>query len=273
MSFETHPINLLQAQGAPEFVTVDLAELKLSAVASFEAATGRTLSEAQTEMFIIELIAGLFSVRGVEQQNGIEAAFLAFARGERLDWHGAGLGTPRADGEADDRYRARLAMAEDALGNGLSRARYSRDVFNWHSDVRDVHISRPSPGHVNVRPLMNSRLPTLAEIASLQAFFDASEVHQGDDVNVASPTRHDFAFQLTLRVSNPDAAAPAEAAARLVLSRWALSLGGHIAPSEIESAARSVSGVVDAEADIAYAAVSDDAWRNCTSMTVRVEAA
>lgn len=97
MSFETHPVNLLHDAGAPEFVTVEAQRLLDLSIAHFEAETGRTLSPSQVEMYLLETIAYMLSIRGGEEQLAFENCFIAFARSDWLDKHGAGRNTPRLE--------------------------------------------------------------------------------------------------------------------------------------------------------------------------------
>lgn len=176
-----------------------------------------------------------------------------------------------AELESDERYRARLPLAFARLGDGVSRERYRADVLGWNARCLDVHIARPQPGHVRIYPLMDTGAPNAAEITSLQAVFDDSNTHQGDFIQVAVPIPDEFAVDLTLVLSSAEAAGAAEEAVQRVLDSWERVLGGAVAPSELTSAARAVTGVVDASvAGLSYRLVDGASWRRCTSLTVNV---
>lgn len=368
MSFEDHPINLLNAAGAPDFVTVEAQLLLDRAISFFEAGTGRTLSPSQVEMYLLETIAYMMSVRGGEEQLALENGFVAYSRDKWLDLHGADRSTPRleavpatttlrfsrigpavsriripagtrvsdaggqvqfatqelayieagqaqidvsaaslalgmgsnnypigalsiiidtvpgiasvtnltvtgagAEREETARYRVRVALAFERLGDGLTQERYVSDVLAWNARCIDVDVQRPQAGHVNIYPLMDSGAPNPEEIASLQDDFGESNTHQGDFIQVFAPTAQVFAFELALTLSDPDAEAPATAAVQSVLDFWATTLGGYFAPSELIRVAKETVNVV--EADIPnqiLTLVADNSWRKCTITTVTV---
>lgn len=176
-----------------------------------------------------------------------------------------------ADVEGDPRYRVRLALAFEGIGNGLSQERYVSDVLAWNARCIDVAVTRPQPGYVNIYPLMDTGAANAQELASLGAVFNGSNTHQGDFIQVFAPTSHDFSFELVLTVSDPDAASRAEDAVHAELNTWEAQLGGYIAPSELVRAARAIAGVLDADVpDLSFAVVSETAWRNCTGFVVTV---
>ena len=100
MSFDLHPINILNREGAPDFVTVEAKELLDLAVAHFETETGRTLSGSQAEMYLLETISYMLSIRATEEQLAFENNFVAYARPAFLDKHGAGRDTERLQATA-----------------------------------------------------------------------------------------------------------------------------------------------------------------------------
>lgn len=369
MPSDLHPINMLNAEGAPKFVTAEAQALLDMAIAKFEVETGRTLSPSQVEMYLLETIAYMLTLRGAEEQLAFENCFIAYAQSDWLDRHGADRNTPRLaaaaatttlrfvtaqpavtriqipvatrvtdagglvqfatqgvayievgqssvdvasiatvtgigangfpiaalatlvdpvpgiDGvtnltetgggaaeEDDDRYRERLALAFERIGDGLTRERYVADVLAWNARAIDVHIARPQPGYVDIYPLMDTGAPNAEEIASLLAVFDESNTHQGDFIQVQAPTAHEFTCDLKLVLSDPEAADDAEGAVQDVLDEWERTLGGHIAPSELTRAARDIVGVVDADiTNLAFTAVAASEWRKCTALTVVVE--
>ncbi len=95
MSFDQHPINVLNREGAPTFITADAKELLELAIAHFEDGTGRTLSPSQVEMYVLETVAYMLTVRGGEEQLAFENSFVAYARSGFLDKYGADRNTPR----------------------------------------------------------------------------------------------------------------------------------------------------------------------------------
>lgn len=369
MSFDLHPINQLNASGAPDFVTADADKIEAILKQYFEDETGRTLSPSQAEMYLLETAAYMFAIRAGEDQLGFENCFVAWAREKFLEARGAGRNTERlpaspatttlrfateapaltriripagtrvsdAAGQAQfltldvayidvgatqidvkaqatktgtfangfpigtlsaivdpvigvasvanltetgngagieqlSRYRARIALAFERIGDGLSQERYQADVLGWNARCIAVEITRPEPGHVNIYPLMDTGAPNAEELASLLAVFDESNIHQGDFIQVFAPTDHEFSCTLALTLSEPDAEEPARASVQAVLDTWALSLGGYIAPSELIRVAKESSGVVEADIPgLGLTLVSETAWRKGSILNVTVQ--
>lgn len=369
MSFELHPINQLQAAGAPEFVTADADKIEAQLKAYFEEETGRTLSPSQTEMYLLETAAYMLAIHAAEDQLGFENCFVAWAQEKFLEARGVGRNTERldaspatttvrfstdtpavtriripagtrvsdapgqvqfltlevayiqvggtqidvkaqatqagsfangfpidaltsivdpvpgittvtnltetgngADIEELNRYRARVALAFERIGDGLSQERYLTDVLGWNARCIGVEISRPQPGYVNIYPLMDTGAPNAEELASLATVFDTSKTHQGDFIQVFAPTAHTFSFTLALTLSNPDAEQLATASAQAVLEKWQRSLGGYIAPSELIRAAKDNDGVVEADIPgLALLLVAATEWRVGTIANVTVQ--
>jgi phage-related baseplate assembly protein len=177
-----------------------------------------------------------------------------------------------SDLEDLERYRGRVALAFEQIGDGLSKERYLSDVLAWNARCVAVEITRPQPGHVNIYPLMNTGAPNTEELASLRAVFDTSNIHQGDYIQALAPTSHEFDVNLHLILSDPLAEEPAVAAVNSVLSSWSQLLGGFIAPSELVRAAKSQAGVIEAQiTGIDLTGVAPTAWRKGTLANVTHE--
>jgi len=92
---DTLTLDALRSQSEPDFVTRDPFALKAFYVAKFEELTGRTLFPAQTEMFMIEVMAYAHSIFG----EAAQAAFLQnraiWAEGRHLEEVGANVSTFR----------------------------------------------------------------------------------------------------------------------------------------------------------------------------------
>lgn len=177
-----------------------------------------------------------------------------------------------AEVEEIRRYRARVALAFERIGDGLSKERYLTDVLGWNARCIDVTIKRPQPGYVNLHPLMDTGAPNAEELASLLSVFDESNIHQGDFIQAFAPSAEEFSVPLALTLSNPDAEEPARAAVQAVLDSWTQSLGGYIAPSELIRVAKNNDGVVEADIPgLALTLVADTKWRKGTISGVTVE--
>ncbi|MGH1577696.1 baseplate J/gp47 family protein [Planktotalea sp.] len=368
-AFTDHPINELNAAGAPDFVTADAGTILDMLKGFFETETGRTLSPSNAEMYLLETAAYMFSIRAAEDQQGFENCFVAWAQERFLEAHGTGRNTDRLQPRAattnlqfetdapaltriripsgarvsDDagqvqfltlsdafieagqtqidvaavasdvgsfangfpigsltsivdpvlgvaavtnltetgngseieelgRYRARVALAFERIGDGLSKERYLSDVLGWNARCIAVEIIRPQPGYVSIYPLMDTGAANAEELASLLSVFDETSIHQGDYIQAFAPEAHVFSFPLDLTVSDPAAKDLAVAAVQGVLDVWGQSLGGYIAPSELIRVAKDVSGVIEADVPgLTFELVSRTKWRSGTISDVTSE--
>jgi phage-related baseplate assembly protein len=369
MSFDLHPINRLNTEGAPDFVTAESDRILEKLKGFFEDETGRTLSPSQSEMYLLETAAYMFAIRASEDQLGFENCFVAWAQEKFLEARGIGRNTERlqpspatttlrfatevqaltriripvgtrvsdpagqaqfltrsvayievggseidvsaeasqpgsfangfpaasltsivdpvpgiatvtnltetgngADIEALSRYRARVALAFERIGDGLSKERYFSNVLGWNARCIAVEIARPQPGYVSIYPLMDTGAPNAEELASLLSIFNESNIHQGDFIQVFPPEAHEFAFTLGLTLSYPDAQEPARAAVQAVLDAWSQNLGGYVAPSELIRVAKEQTGVIEADVpDLGLRLVPPTKWRSGTISLVTTE--
>lgn len=85
----------LRQRGAPDFFERDPAVLKAQMKAAFEAMSGRTLHPAQTEMFLVELVAYVLSLLNEAAQTAVLQNSAVWAEGAHLDDRGASLSTFR----------------------------------------------------------------------------------------------------------------------------------------------------------------------------------
>ncbi|MCM2291102.1 baseplate J/gp47 family protein [Allorhizobium sp. BGMRC 0089] len=88
-------IEELRANGAPEFFERDTSVLKGLYKAKFEAVSGRTLYPAQTEMFLIELMAYAHALLAEAAQTATLQNTAVFAEGVHLENCGASVSTFR----------------------------------------------------------------------------------------------------------------------------------------------------------------------------------
>jgi hypothetical protein len=78
-SFSGHPVNRLNTEDAPDFVTADVDRILDKLKGFFEDETGRILSPSQSEMYLLETAAYMFAIRANEDQRGFENGFVAWA--------------------------------------------------------------------------------------------------------------------------------------------------------------------------------------------------
>ena len=85
----------LRAAPVPDFAEQDTAVITKDLVAKFEADTGRVLYPAQTEMFVLNVMAYVIALFGSAIQNGVMQNRAVWAEGQHLDDKGADVGTYR----------------------------------------------------------------------------------------------------------------------------------------------------------------------------------
>lgn len=81
----------------------------------------------------------LLKAQGIDDAQG--AVLLAFAAGAFLDRLGDLHGTARADGETDDRYRARIQLAPEAFASAGTPGGYIYHAVSASPLVRDVGLT------------------------------------------------------------------------------------------------------------------------------------
>ena len=92
---ETLTLEALRSAPVPDFITRDPFVLKQYYVAKFEELTKRTLYPAQTEMFVIEVMAYAKSIMGEAIQTAFMQNRAIWAEGRHLDEIGANVSTFR----------------------------------------------------------------------------------------------------------------------------------------------------------------------------------
>ena len=132
---EIHPINQLYAAGAPDFVTHDAETLLSQAIAHFEAGTGRSLSPMQVETYLLETIAYMLTLRGIEEQAALEKSFVAYAPDDFLDVFGAERNTPRLAAEKAT-TTLRFTVTAGALSAIPAGTRVSDGTATFATDAR-----------------------------------------------------------------------------------------------------------------------------------------
>ncbi|MBK9083234.1 MAG: baseplate J/gp47 family protein [Rhizobiales bacterium] len=157
-----------------------------------------------------------------------------------------------ADIEDLEAWRLRLANAFERVSTGGSRAWYRETAIGVSSAIVDVGVIRPQPCYVDLYVLTRAGAAGEDLRAEVAAAFDTREaldIRFGDEVTVKAPVAVDVAPRLVLRVrgAGADIAAQAAAAAAPVLGDWSTRLGALVAPSDVEAAAKTLPGVVDAE--------------------------
>jgi len=183
-----------------------------------------------------------------------------------------------ADQEAIELFRLRLANAFERISVGGSRAWYVETTMGVSAAIVDVAVIRPQPCYVDIYPLTFDGAASLELRQQVAAVFnrdDALDERFGDEVTVKVADIQADPCMVAIRVDGPlpSAVAAVQAKVDAVCLAWRRRFGARIAPSDIEAAARSVDGVVDAQVSgLAYQRMTGASVLNVT-VTVTAEAA
>jgi phage-related baseplate assembly protein len=182
---------------------------------------------------------------------------LAYATGANLDHIGALYAVQRlvitpADETAlppipavledDTAFRARIQLAPEGFTNAGSRGAYRYHALSASAAIKDVGISNPNPGVVQVVVLANTAngTPTAGMLGSVSDALNADTVRPLNDiVNVVPCTPQNYSITATLTIADgPDASLVLEAA-EAALAQYVLEarqVGGKAALSGIYNA-------------------------------------
>lgn len=181
-----------------------------------------------------------------------------------------------ADVENIELYRLRLANAFERISSGGSFAWYRETAIGVSSAIIDVAIVRPQPCIVDVYPLTltgAAGVDLRNQVLSTFNTAKALDIRFGDDVFVKPPVAVTGAPVLTIRGRGMATTIQADAAAAVqaTLKVWRERLGAAVAPSDIEKAVKSLTGVVDAEvSSLAFQQLQPFEFFIATSLTINI---
>jgi len=181
-----------------------------------------------------------------------------------------------ADIEDVELYRLRLANAFERISTGGSLAWYRETAIGVSSAIVDVAVIRPEPCYVDIYPLTLAGAADVDLRAQVAATFntaDALDIRFGDEVTIKPPVAVTGAPVLTVRGRGLSSTIEADAtdAAQSILDGWRQRLGSTIAPSDVETAVKKLTGVVDAElTGLPFQQLGRSEFLVCTSFAVNV---
>lgn len=183
-----------------------------------------------------------------------------------------------ADAEDDEHLRERIVLAPEQFSNAGSSGAYRFFALSAHADVIDVAVVSPTPGVVNIHPLVKTGLPSAAVKAAVLAACNAQRVRPlTDQVLVLDPVVVDYTItaQLTL-FSTADAALALSEAQRAVAAyrdRQQSRLGLDVVRTQIIEVLQ-VYGVysVALPQPALDQVLPDQGWPRCTAITITVAA-
>lgn len=141
--------------------------------------------------------------------------------------------------ETDDGLRERIQLAPASFSNAGSKGAYIYHAKSAHPSIIDVAVTSPSPGQVNVYPLVEGGVttPTVVLNAVTAALNDEKIRPLTDLVVVASPTKVDYNITANLTIYNTADATDVQARVIELLTEFArekrLRMGRDIVQSQV----------------------------------------
>lgn len=182
-----------------------------------------------------------------------------------------------ADTETDDRLRGRIRQAPHAFSIAGPEKAYRARAMEAHQGIIDVAVLSPTPGDIEIRPLMRDGLPSAEVIDLVQTHLSGEKLRPlGDAVAVLAPEEVPFTIDVSVtRFANTDATAlqaAVEAALQTEVDRLRGQLGLDIVPRRFTAAAMGVAGVYDAAlaAPAAVTVLAAHQVARCDGITVTV---
>ncbi|AUH51098.1 baseplate protein [Chromobacterium sp. ATCC 53434] len=153
------------------------------------------------------------------------------------------------DEEDDERLRERITLAPESFSNAGSVAAYRFHALRAHQNIVDVAVLSPTPGVVQLYPLLKTGLPDANMLALVQATCSAEKVRPlTDRVEALAPAAVDYVIEAQLKLFTqadaPQVCTTANQQAAAYAAEHAAALGRDIVPSQI-IAALQVTGVYE----------------------------
>ncbi|MCL6479552.1 MAG: baseplate J/gp47 family protein [Peptococcaceae bacterium] len=146
-----------------------------------------------------------------------------------------------ADAEDDDRYRGRIQEAPEKFSTAGPEGAYIYWAKTAHQSLIDVSVTSPSPGVVEIRPLLEGgQIPGQEILDAVAAICSGKNIRPlTDQVSVLAPTAVNYDITLTYWISTENSAVAASIQAAVIkavddFKAWQQSrLGRDINPSEL----------------------------------------
>lgn len=145
------------------------------------------------------------------------------------------------DIESDENLRERIQLAPESFTTAGSSGAYKYFTRTANSDISDAAITNPSPGVVNIYPLMSRGvLPPAEVLDQVRELFSANDITPDTDlVNVLTPVEVNYDLSVKYYISRENAAQASYIAVQVQASieewiKWQHGkLGRDINPSEL----------------------------------------
>lgn len=184
-----------------------------------------------------------------------------------------------ADAEGDEELAERIRLAPNAFSVAGPEKAYMFHAFSVSSAIIDVSVMSPTPGYVNVYPLIEGgTLPTFEILKSVEDKLMDEEIRPLTDfVNVLAPEAENYQIVIDYWISEDDSA-NSELIQKAVKNaveeyrQWQQSkIGRDITPEKLLAKVMNAGASrVDSETQLpqVYKALGDDTVAQCTSVTV-----
>lgn len=181
------------------------------------------------------------------------------------------------DREDDERLRQRIREAPEKFSVAGPKLAYRFWAMAAHQDIVDVAVVSPSPGVVNIYPLMKDGNPSNEILELVSQGLNHERVRPLTDyVQVLTPTRVDFSIdaRLTLYINTDSGIVQkiCEEKIKQYIANMKSKLGMDIVRTQIIALLNSVSGVYkcDLIAPEQDRTLAENEWANCTGYTINI---
>ena len=230
----------MELNSLPEIVFVDADKNKVeeAVLGEYESITGRTLARGDPVRLFLLTIANII----ILQMNAINETgkqnLLRYAKGDNLDHLGAFMGVDRtpaaagalatlvdpvpyvavventtvseggADVQDDDSYREDIHIAPESFSVAGPAGAYEYFAKRASALITDVSVTSPSPGEVEVRPLLEGgEIPGEELLDAVEGVLSADDVRPlTDHVTVLDPEKKEYAVKFTYYISRDNQA-------------------------------------------------------------------
>lgn len=143
--------------------------------------------------------------------------------------------------ESDENLRERIHLAPESFTTAGSTGAYIYFTRTANSDIADAAVMTPSPGHVNIYPLMTGgELPPQEVLEQVQEFFAVDDLTPDTDlVHVLSPVEVEYSLNVKYYINQDDSTQSAYISSKIqdAIESWIKwqhgKLGRDINPSEL----------------------------------------
>jgi phage-related baseplate assembly protein len=181
------------------------------------------------------------------------------------------------DEESDDRLRGRIKEAPESFSNAGSKGAYRFHAMSAHQDIVDVAVTSPTPGQVNVYPLMVTGNPTTEMLTLVSDTLNAEKIRPlTDQVSVLSPAKVDFSITANVTLFSFADSGTVQETINSKLNEYIAmmksKLGKDIIKSQIIALINTVYGVYKTEltSPAADTVLNENEWANCAGITINI---